>query len=278
MKNLTRSAWFFALVAFVFQTSFSQYPSRSDEIQSTEFPWPDGKRVAVSLSFDDGRSSQLENGIPILNEYGIKATFFINPSNVSERLPDWKMVLAEGHEIANHTLSHPCTGNFVWSSDNALEQLTLEDIANELDGANQEIRRLFGVIPRTFAYPCGQKFVGMGSEVKSYVPLVANKFIAGRGWLDEAANDPVRCDLAQILGAELDGLSFPEVELQIEQARKNGHWLVFCGHDIGGPGRQTTLSVTLEALCRYSVDPANGVWIDTIERVATFIQTRRNSE
>jgi hypothetical protein len=110
------------------------------------------------------------------------------------------------------------------------------------------------------------------------VPLVAKTFIGGRGWRDEAANDPTRCDLAQLLGVELDGLSFREVELRIEQARNDGHWLVFCGHDIGGPGRQTTLDITLEALCQYSLDPSNGVWIETVERVGNFIQTQRNPE
>jgi hypothetical protein len=111
--------------------------------------------------------------------------------------------------------------------------------------------------------------------VSSYVPLISKKFVAGRGWRDEASNDPFVCDLAQIFGVELDGLSLEQAERLVEEARENGHWLVFCGHDIGGPAKQTTLDTTLEALCRYSLDPANGVWIDTVERVGRYVRDRR---
>ena len=54
--------------------------------------------------------------------------------------------------------------------------------------------------PRTFAYPCGQRFVGRGFEVRSYVPPVAERSLAGRGYLDESANDPAVCDLAEAMG------------------------------------------------------------------------------
>ena len=63
-------------------------------------------------------------------------------------------------------------------------------MAEQLDGANEQIRRMLGVTPKTFAYPCGQKFVGRGLDVRSYVPLVADRFLAGRGYLDESSNDP----------------------------------------------------------------------------------------
>ncbi len=263
---------------FLWTVGLAQYASTAEDEEKSTFLWPEGKSLAVSLSFDDGRASQLDRGIPILNKYGVRATFFVNPSNITERLEDWKLALAQGHEIASHTMTHPCSGNFVWSRRNALEELSLKDIAKEIDQAGDAIKRLFGIAPQTFAYPCGQKFVGRGEAVNSYVPLVAKRFLTGRGWRDEAANDPSFCDLAQILGVELDGLSFREAQSWIEQTRKEGYWLVFCGHDIGGPGRQNTLDTTLEALCRYSQDPAKGVWIDSVERVAAFIRARRETE
>jgi len=278
MRIQIASVWSLILLGFLHIAGFTQYQSVPEVSRGERFTWPEGKQVALSLSFDDGRSSQLDVGIPILNKYRVKATFYINPSNISERVDDWKMALAEGHELANHTLTHPCSGNFVWSRDNALEDRSLEEIRQEIEGANQAIKRLFGIVPRTFAYPCGQKFVGRGLAAKSYIPLVAESFLAGRGWLGESANDPAFCDLAQILGVELDGLGFRDVEMKIEEAKQDGHWLVFCGHDIGGPARQTTVDTTLEALCRYSRDPRNGVWIDTVERVAEYIRNTRKQE
>lgn len=239
------------------------------------FHWPEGKRVAVSLSFDDARASQVDVGMPILNKHRAKATFFLNPGRMERQLDGWKKAAAAGHEIASHSTSHPCTLNYPFSAKNALENYTLSKMEEDLDHASAELERLTGVRPVTFAYPCGEKFVGRGSEVKSYVPLIARKFLVGRGFRDEDANDPARCDLAQILGMESDGLSFDEMKRLVTSAASRGAWLVFAGHEIGGGGRQTTRSDALEQLLQFAEDPANGVWLDTVQTVAKYILANR---
>jgi peptidoglycan/xylan/chitin deacetylase (PgdA/CDA1 family) len=240
------------------------------------FRWPEGKRAAISLSFDDARLSQVDRGLSILDACGVKATFYVVPDRVEQRLSGWKKAVANGHEIGNHTLSHPCTGNFPWSREKALEKYCLEDAERELDEASAAIERLLGVRPTTFAYPCGQKFVGRGLSVKSYVPLVAKRFIVGRGAFDEVANDPAFCDLAQVMGMDLDELDFERVRRLVDKAIADGRWLVLFGHEIGEPGRQTTIASTLEALCRYAQDPANGLWIDTVAAVGQYILEQRS--
>ena len=127
-----------------------------------------------------------------------------------------------------------------------------------------------------FAYPCGQKFVGRGERVQSYVPVILKLFHSGRGWLDESTNDPEFCDYGQILGMELDGLSFDDVKVLIDKAAATGHWLVLCGHEIGEPAPQTTLSSTLESICRYVSASENGIWMDTVEKIGTFIRQNRD--
>jgi hypothetical protein len=47
---------------------------------------------------------------------------------------------------------------------------------DELLAANETLEELLGVRPRTFAYPCGQRFVGAGENTRSYVPVVARHF------------------------------------------------------------------------------------------------------
>src|SRR5665647_322561 len=81
------------------------------------FSWPKGKQVAVSLSFDDARLSQVDAGTALLDQYGIKATFYVGPSGVKQRLEGWKKAVANGHEIGNHSLNHPCTGCLLYTSD-----------------------------------------------------------------------------------------------------------------------------------------------------------------
>lgn len=233
--------------------------------------WPAGARMALSLSFDDGRESQVTTGLPVFARHGTKATFFVVPSAVERRLDGWKQVAAAGHEIGNHSLTHSCSGNFPFSRQKALEAQSLSRMRAELIEANARIAALLGVTPRTFAYPCGQTFVGRGRETRSYVPVVAELFLAGRGWLDEAANDPSYVDLAQTLGVEMDGKDFADVRPLLDDARARGAWLVLAGHDIGEGGRQTTRVAMLDQLLAYVKDPAHGIWLATVGEAAARV-------
>jgi peptidoglycan/xylan/chitin deacetylase (PgdA/CDA1 family) len=244
--------------------------------KTKHLPWPDGKRVALSLSFDDGRVSQVDVGIPLLDRYGVKATFYVHPSTVEKRLEGWKRAVAHGHEIGNHSLSHPCTGNFTWSRSNALEEQSLEGMRGELTEANRQIEALLGIRPVDFAYPCGQTFVGRGREVRSYVPLVAELFRGGRLWMAEGPNDPAFCDMAQVMAMPSDNRSFAEIRPLIEAAAKERFWLVLAGHEMNSNNEpQTTHTAMLEALCRYARNPAHGVWLETISAVSDHILKHR---
>src|SRR6476661_3453606 len=99
------------------------------------FQWPDGKRIALSVTFDDARLSQADVGLPILNEYGAKGTFFVSFPNLEQRLDIWRAAEKHGHEIANHTVTHPCSGNFAFSRCNPLEEYSLARMEQELDDA-----------------------------------------------------------------------------------------------------------------------------------------------
>ena len=246
--------------------------------EGEKFIWPKGKHGAVSVTFDDARFSQIDTGLPILDKYGVKATFYVSISSLEKRLDAWKKAAANGHEIGNHSLTHPCSGNFSFARKKALENYTIDQMRYELEESNIIIERLLNVRPVSYAYPCGQKFVGRGQNLKSYAPLVAEKFLSGRGWMDEWSNDPAFCDMAQLMGVELDGKDFEQVKQWIDKTTANGGWLVFCGHDIGEGGRQTTRSSTLKALCEYAQDPANGLWLDTVQTVAGYIVKQRTGE
>ena len=239
--------------------------------------WPEGKRVAVSLSFDDGRASQVDKGLDVINPTGVKVTFYVNPPAVKERLDGWKRAVASGHEIGSHTMTHPCTGNFPWSRQNASENYTLEQMSQQLDETSAQIQELLGVHAVTFAYPCGQKFVGRGSETKSYVPLIGQKFLVGRGYMDEYYNDPVFCDLPQASGTAFDDMDYIDMVKKIDAAARQGGWIIFVGHDIGQKTFQVTDTIALAALCRYMQDPANGVWIDTVDHIAKYVVNQRAS-
>lgn len=239
------------------------------------FQWPDGKKAAVSISMDDARPSQVDAGLPVLDRYGVKATFYLSPPNIHLRQDAWRNAAASGHEMGNHTLTHPCSGNFTWSRANALEEKSLDDIALELSRANDILTEMVGVAPRTFAYPCGQKYVGRGRNLLSYVPVAGRQFVACRGFRDETVNAPGFCDLAQVMGVDSDDHPFDMIKAWIERAVAECGWVVFCSHDIGKYPRQAMAVDILEALCEYCVAPENGIWIDTVAAIGLYILEKR---
>ncbi len=254
---------------------FAQLYHTGAEQEKSEFQWPGDKKMAISLTFDDARLSQPDKGIPLLERYNVKATFYISPQNLKKRLEAWKDAVENGHEIGNHTVDHPCSGNFEWSRENALEDYTLQEMRAELDSANKFIEKNIGIRPVSFAYPCGQTFVGRGKKTKSYVPLVASMFKTGRDWLNEGPNDPAYCDMAKLTAMELDGKLFEEVKKLIELARSKGYWLILAGHEMDEGGAQTSLLSTIEAICKYAGDPANGIWLAPVNQIASFVKEQR---
>jgi peptidoglycan/xylan/chitin deacetylase (PgdA/CDA1 family) len=240
------------------------------------FSWPGGKRAALSLSFDDARITQADVGLPILDEFGAKGTFYVNFEGLEQRLEVWRAAAQHGHELANHTVTHPCSGNFAFARCNPLEEYSVERMERELDDASAKIEELTGVTPRTFAYPCGQKFIGRGEALKSYIPLVAKRFLAGRGFRDESDNDPVFCDLAQLMGIDSDSRTFDSLMEDVEKTLKSGGWLIFCSHNVGEGGYQTFHQDALAAICKFARDENNGVWLDTVENIAQHIKQSRS--
>ena len=203
----------------IFGVSQAQTYKSSKSSGKSDFQWPEGKKMALSLTFDDARLSQPDIGIPLLDKYGVKATFYLSPGDMLKRLEAWKKAVSNGHDIGNHSMLHPCSGNFEWSRDKALEDYTLQKMYSELDSANRLIKKMLGVQPVSFAYPCGQTFVGRGANARSYIPVIAAMFETGRGFLSESPNDPAFCDMSQLTGIELDGKTFEQVKILIETAR-----------------------------------------------------------
>src|ERR1051325_4917452 len=134
--------------------------------------WPGGARAAVSLTYDDGVYSGLDNAIPDLESAGFRGTFYLPVGNpdVFDRRADWKRAFRNGHEIGNHTLRHPCRGEH---HEHRLEHYRPTDIRNEVYSAAKWFDDYIGVDKyRTFAYPCGHVSIGDPPDEDSYAAAV----------------------------------------------------------------------------------------------------------
>ncbi len=99
----------------------------------------------VALTFDDGPHPEYTDQIlDILEQNGAKATFFIIGKN-AEQYPDIvKKEFDAGHEIGNHTYSHPnMTG------------ITIEEAIKEIEKTQDIIFEITGERPKLFRSPGG---------------------------------------------------------------------------------------------------------------------------
>jgi peptidoglycan-N-acetylglucosamine deacetylase len=107
-------------------------------------------RRAIALTFDDGPSESTPELLKILSGYGAPATFFQCGTNV-RRLPAIaREVAAAGHEIGNHTDTHP-----------KLHFKSRDFIYRELSSAEETIQDVTGVRPRFFRPPFGVRWFGL---------------------------------------------------------------------------------------------------------------------
>ena len=108
----------------------------------TSVPNEDNK---IALTFDDGpHPVYTEQILKILDEYGIKATFFVIGEN-AERYPELiRHEIAAGHELGNHTYTHPHMRNTDEKS-----------LSLELRKTEKLLREGFGIKPVLFRPPEG---------------------------------------------------------------------------------------------------------------------------
>lgn len=103
-----------------------------------------GKKI-VHLTFDDGPSEKTGEVLDLLDQYGIKATFFVTYTDNEELQKYYKEIVDRGHTIAVHTASHDYKK--IYSS--------VEAYLEDFDKIYQMIYTETGVRTTIFRYPGG---------------------------------------------------------------------------------------------------------------------------
>ncbi len=150
------------------------------ESPKNRFTWPNGAKAAVSLAYDDALNSQLDNALPALNTYGLKATFYLQLSSpvIGARLPEWRAAAANGHELGNHTLFHQCSASKPgreWVLPHQdLDKISAAQMKAEVQLANSMLFAIDGKRERTFTAPCTDTL----AKGENYVDAVRSAFVA----------------------------------------------------------------------------------------------------
>jgi chitin deacetylase len=103
---------FYLLIAFVLLVGilvglFEISKSRSFQFFGEIVPRVETRQKLVALTFDDGpTSAHTDEILRVLREENVKATFFLIGGELEQNLAEGKKIVADGHEIGNHSYSH----------------------------------------------------------------------------------------------------------------------------------------------------------------------------
>lgn len=92
-----------------------------------------GQKLAA-LTFDDGPGNYSDAILDVLKAHNAKATFFVNGYKVYTYAAQIQRMVAEGHQVGNHTYNHPYLANCSYST-----------IQRELSATAQAITAVSGV-------------------------------------------------------------------------------------------------------------------------------------
>ena len=111
---------------------------------AVQAPAPTTGNKVIALTFDDGPGPYTAHLLDVLDQYGAKATFFLIGSKVSSQANVVRSIHARGHQLGNHSWSHP-----------ELPKLPVDQIAGEIDRTNDAIKQATGVTPAILRPPYG---------------------------------------------------------------------------------------------------------------------------
>lgn len=232
-----------------------------------------GKKCAVVLTYDDAMNGHLDNAIPVLDSLGLKATFFLSgyfPGS-RNRVADWKLAAKSGHELANHTLFHPCDGKIPGrdyvKSDYDLSNYTMQRLLDEVRMTNTFLESLDGKKQRTFAYPCGDTKVGD----ESYIDKIKGDFVSARGVKSEMVKIN-KVDLFNVPAFNINEQTGEQLIALVKKATEENALLVFLFHGVGG-GHGLNVSLDAHrALLRYLKQHQNEIWITPFQDATEYVK------
>jgi peptidoglycan-N-acetylglucosamine deacetylase len=202
---------------------------------------------AVALTFDDGPSADTNALLDTLAEHNVKAAFFLIGREVEKHPEIARRIVREGHEIGNHSYSHPI---YLFCS--------ARKTASELSRTQEIIEQATGVTPRLARPPCGVRTRAFFKACRRLGLTTIQWEVAGFDWKKHSPN--------QI------------AEAVLKDVRPGSIILLHDGDDTGKSGRRATVEaipLILDGLKakNLKVAPLREVCPDIEKSAPIFYQT-----
>ncbi|WP_437595712.1 cellulose binding domain-containing protein [Sorangium sp. So ce590] len=210
-----------------------------------------GFQGAVSYTFDDSNSSQIQN-YDALNALDVPFTFYLQTGKSESNNPVWQRAVMDGHELGNHTKSH-----------------SSNDSGADTDAATQFIEQKFGVKVWTMAAP-------NGSSV--YSNIARTRFLINRGVANALigpndSTDPftLPCFIPPT------GASTATFDQQVTSARSANRWRTVLVHGFTGGSDGAYQPVPLRAFLDHvqHTKDLGDVWIDSVVNIGAYWRAQK---
>lgn len=251
---------------------------------NSAFRWPTPFEAAVSLTYDDGLPVHTEVVGPLLQEHGLRGTFYVPAlSDLGDHPEHWRRLARDGHELGNHTLFHPCRRlppeQYAWL-DPAYDLAAYSParLRDELAAANLLLRLIDGRNERSLGTTCGHITIGLGNDEQPIKPIIADLFVAARGAINGATARPHEgVDLLDVGCISVDGRSLAELQEIVEEARAQRGWAVLLAHGIGPDSHHRYLDTEVHAQFIAWLAGQNGLWVAPFVEIASHIASQAGS-
>jgi peptidoglycan/xylan/chitin deacetylase (PgdA/CDA1 family) len=182
----------------------------------------------MALTFDDGPNDpHTMRLLDVLARHNAKATFFLIGKYVRQRPEIARAILAAGHEIGNHTESHP---NLILVSAARLRQ--------ELSDCNKALEDALGSKITLFRPPFGGRRPNVLRTARDLGLSPVMWSVTGYDWSARSA-----AEIVEKVGRQIDSRNKPQGEIVL---------LHDGGHLAFGTDRTFTVEATRQLLERYS--------------------------
>ncbi len=250
-----------AVSVSIYHSIYSVGWLQTDDFNLSPYSVVGFNRPIVTLTFDDGWQSYFNNGLPILNKYGFKATDYIVSGYLGD--PQYmttaqvKQLSLAGHEIGSHTVDHP----------DLTSQGTIK-LNTELKNSQLTLQTLIGLPVTDFASPYGAYNQTVLNNVKQY-------YASHRG-VEDGYNAKSNFDIYDIKVQNLLATTtLAQVQSWIQQAQATNTWLVLVYHQV-----DSSLNKTTEPYNTYQSDldsqlaylKSTGIAVETVKQALAEIQ------
>lgn len=237
----------------------------TDDFSLTPFSYQGFKRPIISITDDDGYASFYNNGLPILQKYGLNSTDYIISGYLDNTAgymtsAQVKSLYAAGQEIGSHTVNHL-----------DMSTLTATQLNNELKNSQTFLQNLLGVPIKDFAAPYGVTNTQTVTNAKQYYQSYRT---VESGYNAKNNFNPMNLQVQNLTSTT----TLAQVQGWINEAEATNTWLVLVYHQVDSnpaAGDYNTYPPDFDAqMAAIKASESQGVAVETVSQALTEVNSQ----